>query len=71
MSVAEIEAAEISLDAPTGGLWREASRRLIRNPTAIAAGFRISRYQASLQSPPVGDSSEISAASSSATLMST
>ena len=41
MSVAEIEAAEISLDAPTGGLWREASRRLIRNPTAIAGAVLV------------------------------
>src|SRR5438552_6537974 len=41
MSVAEIEAGEISLDAPTGALWREASRRLIRNPTAIAGGVLV------------------------------
>ena len=35
MSVAEIEAAEVALETPTGGLWHDALRRLIRNPTAI------------------------------------
>ena len=34
MSVAEAEVHEIQLDAPTG-LWREAWRRIIRNPGAI------------------------------------
>jgi peptide/nickel transport system permease protein len=34
MSVAEIEVHEIQLEAPTG-LWREAWRRMIRNPGAI------------------------------------
>ena len=34
MSVAEIEAHEIQLEAPTG-LWREARRRMIHNPGAI------------------------------------
>lgn len=34
MSVAEIEATEIQLEAPSG-LWREAWHRLIRNPGAI------------------------------------
>ena len=34
MSVAEIEAVEIQLEAPSG-LWRDAFRRLIRNPGAI------------------------------------
>jgi ABC-type dipeptide/oligopeptide/nickel transport system permease subunit len=37
MSVAELESREIELEAP-GGLWREAWRRLRRNPGAIA-GF--------------------------------
>ena len=41
MSVAEIEAAEIALEAPTGGLWKEASYRLIRNPAAIAGGILV------------------------------
>ncbi len=34
MSVAEIEAHEIQLEAPTG-LWREAWRRMLHNPGAI------------------------------------
>jgi peptide/nickel transport system permease protein len=34
VSVAEIEAVEIQLEAPSG-LWRDAFRRLIRNPGAI------------------------------------
>jgi peptide/nickel transport system permease protein len=34
MSVAQLESAEIQLDAPSG-LWSEAWRRLIRNPAAI------------------------------------
>ena len=40
MSVAELEAREIQLEAPTGGLWREAWSRLRRNPAAIV-GFVI------------------------------
>lgn len=36
MSVAEIEAREIALEAPTGGLWREAWWRLRHNPGAVA-----------------------------------
>jgi peptide/nickel transport system permease protein len=34
VSVVELEAAEVSLEAPSG-LWREARHRLIRNPGAI------------------------------------
>src|SRR5689334_25342272 len=41
MSVAELEATEIALDAPTGGLWKEASYRLLRNPAAIAGGLLV------------------------------
>jgi peptide/nickel transport system permease protein len=41
VSVAEIEAAELTLESPTGGLWREASYRLVRNPTAIAGGVLV------------------------------
>jgi peptide/nickel transport system permease protein len=37
MSVVELEAAEVQLEAPTG-LWRDAFHRLIRNPGAIV-GF--------------------------------
>src|SRR5918992_939046 len=38
MSVAEIEARELELEAPSG-LWGEAWHRLIRNPGAIIGGF--------------------------------
>ena len=38
MSVAELEAREAQLDAPSGGLWRDAWARLRRNPGAIV-GF--------------------------------
>src|SRR5438094_10006119 len=41
MSVAEIEAAELVLEAPTGGLWSEAFHRLTRNPTAILGGVLV------------------------------
>jgi len=40
MSVVELEAREVSLEAPTGGLWSEAFYRLRRNPGAIA-GFTV------------------------------
>src|SRR6266496_3043362 len=40
MSVAELESREIQLEAPAGGLWREAWFRLRRNPAAIA-GFSL------------------------------
>jgi peptide/nickel transport system permease protein len=39
MSVAELEAAEVQLEAPSG-LWRDAFHRLVRNPGAIV-GFII------------------------------
>jgi peptide/nickel transport system permease protein len=35
MSIAELEAREVQLESPTGGLWREAWQRLKRNPAAI------------------------------------
>jgi peptide/nickel transport system permease protein len=41
MSIAELEAAELSLESSTGGLWSEAWYRLIRNPTAIAGGLLV------------------------------
>ena len=40
MSVAELEAREVQLEAPAGGLWREAWHRLRRNPGAIV-GFAL------------------------------
>jgi len=39
MSVAELESAGLALEAPTGGLWREAWQRLRRNPGAIVGAF--------------------------------
>ena len=42
MSVAEIESYEIARDArATGGMWREASHQLIRNPAAIFGGVLV------------------------------
>ena len=41
MSVAELEAAELALESPTGGLWSEAWYRLIRNPTAIGGAVLV------------------------------
>jgi len=41
MSVAELEATELSLESPTGGLWSEAWRQLIRNPAAIAGALLV------------------------------
>jgi peptide/nickel transport system permease protein len=38
VSIAEVEAQELALDSPAGGLWRDAWRRLRRNPGAVA-GF--------------------------------
>ena len=43
MSVAELESAEIALEAPSG-LWSEAWRRLIRNPGAILGAFLVSVF---------------------------
>jgi peptide/nickel transport system permease protein len=40
MSIAEIEAREIQLEAPSG-LWNEAWYRLIRSPGAIIGGFLV------------------------------
>ena len=35
MSVAELEAHEVAREGATGGLWRDAFRRLVKNPAAI------------------------------------
>jgi peptide/nickel transport system permease protein len=43
VSVAELESAEIALEAPSG-LWGEAWYRLIRNPGAILGGFLVSVF---------------------------
>src|ERR687888_2422818 len=39
MSIAELESAELALEAPAGGLWSEAWQRLRRNPGAIVGAF--------------------------------
>ena len=44
MSVAEIEAVQLSLDAPSG-LWSDAWRRLRRNPGAIVGAFFVESLQ--------------------------
>jgi peptide/nickel transport system permease protein len=41
VSVAELEAHEVALEAATGGLWRDAFRRLARNPAAILGAFLV------------------------------
>ena len=43
MSVVELESREIQLEAPSG-LWREAWRRLIRNPGAIVGFVLVSAF---------------------------
>jgi peptide/nickel transport system permease protein len=43
MSIAEIEAREIQLEAPSG-LWSEARYRLIRNPSAVLGFFLVSVF---------------------------
>jgi peptide/nickel transport system permease protein len=43
MSVAELEAREIQLEAPSG-LWNEALYRLIRNPAAILGAFFVTVF---------------------------
>jgi peptide/nickel transport system permease protein len=40
MSVVELEAREIELEAPTG-LWRDALHRLVRNPGAVLGAFLV------------------------------
>jgi peptide/nickel transport system permease protein len=40
MSVAELEAREVQIEAPPSGLWRDAWQRLKRNPAAIT-GFAL------------------------------
>ena len=44
MSVAELESAEITLEASQGGLWSEAFRRLRRNPSAIIGFVLVSLF---------------------------
>jgi peptide/nickel transport system permease protein len=44
MSIAEIEAREVQIEAPSGGLWSEALRRVIRNPGAIAGAVIVAVF---------------------------
>ena len=44
MSVAQIEAQEVQLEAPAGGLWSEAFYRLARNPGAIAGAIIVTIF---------------------------
>jgi len=43
VSVAELEAREIQLEAPSG-LWSEARYRLVRNPTAVLGAFFVAVF---------------------------
>ncbi|HEX6701413.1 MAG TPA: ABC transporter permease [Gaiellaceae bacterium] len=52
MSVVELEAREIQLEAPSG-LWSEAWRRLIRNPGAIVGAFFVLCFVAAAIFAPV------------------
>jgi peptide/nickel transport system permease protein len=44
MSVVEIEARQIQLDAPTGGLWADAWTRLRKNPGALVGFFLVGSF---------------------------
>src|SRR6185312_11195619 len=44
MSIAQLEAAEVTLEASQGGLWSEAWRRLRRNPSAIIGFILVSLF---------------------------
>ncbi|MEO8289375.1 MAG: ABC transporter permease [Gaiellaceae bacterium] len=41
MSVAELEARELQIEAPAAGLWSDAWKRLRRNPAALAGFFLV------------------------------
>src|SRR5919201_3114530 len=44
MSIAQLEAQEVQLEQPTGGLWSEAFYRLVRNPGAIAGAVIVTIF---------------------------
>ena len=44
MSVAQVEAVEVQLEAPTGGLWSEAFHRIRHNPGAIAGAVIVTIF---------------------------
>ena len=52
MSVVELESREFALEAPTG-LWRDAWRRLIRNPGAIVGGVFVATFVVAAAFAPV------------------
>ena len=53
MSVAELEAAEIQLEGPAGGLWSDAWYQVIRNPGAILGGVFVLLFLISAIFAPV------------------
>jgi len=53
MSIAEVEAQELALEASTGGLWSDAFRRLRRNPGAILGAILVSIFIAAAALAPV------------------
>jgi peptide/nickel transport system permease protein len=44
MSIAEIEAREVEYEVGSGGLWREALHRLVRNPGAIVGAVIVTLF---------------------------
>ena len=44
MSVAQVEAREVEIEAPQGGLWSEALRRLVRNPGAVVGAVIVALF---------------------------
>jgi peptide/nickel transport system permease protein len=57
MSVAQVEAREVELEGPAGGLWSEAFYRLVRNPGAIAGAIVVAIFiSAALFAPLIAPS---------------
>ena len=53
MSIAEVEAQGLALEAATGGLWSDAFRRLRRNPGAILGAILVTLFIAAAALAPV------------------
>jgi peptide/nickel transport system permease protein len=53
VSIAEVEAQELALEASTGGLWSDAFRRLRRNPGAILGAFLVTMFIAAAALAPL------------------
>jgi len=53
VSIAEVEAQELALEASTGGLWRDAFRRIRRNPGAILGAILVLIFIAAAALAPV------------------